>query len=302
VDGNLGDVERYFSIKLLKYKSMKICYFCDFENFSRDDVCERCGHSIKEVRPENFNIAGFIKQNYQLYAIFGILVALYEYLVRAEVPTDQTYVGIFPLLVAFYLIFHLTNKAAQINISRKWQITEELVRRESTFQFFIFGGIHILLVIALLVSLPEETWNLMGFFLGTFIFLIFFSAHYSNEQYRKTFLILLLSVLFFEVSIVLLLIIPFLAQMTDNALFAFYYIWFTQISFYLAIGGFSAYLLITVGYNLICEQSIPFLSILQQERERENFKLELLLGIDVLVGIILIMIFISLKDPYAGFY
>jgi len=281
---------------------MKICYFCDFENFGRDDVCEHCGHSIKEVRPENFNIAGFIKQNYQLYAIFGILVTLYEYLVRAEVPTDQTYVGIFPLIVAFYLILHLTNKAAQITISRKWQITEELVRRESTFQLFIFVGIHILLICSLLRSLPEETWNLMGFLLGTFIFLIFFSAHYSNEQYRKTFLILLLSVLFFEVSIVLLLIIPFLARMTENALFAFYYIWFTQISFYLAIGGFSAYLLITVGYNMVCEQNIPFLSIFQQERERGNLKLELLLGIDVLVGIILTMIFISLKDFYAGFY
>ena len=119
---------------------MKICYFCDFENFNRDDYCERCGQDINGIRHEIFSIAGFIKQNYQLYAIFGILVGLYEYLVRAEVPADQKYVGIFPLIVAFYLILHLTNKSAQIIISRQWQNTEELIRRESSFQFIILGN------------------------------------------------------------------------------------------------------------------------------------------------------------------
>ena len=279
---------------------MKICYFCDFENFTREDECERCGQPIFGIRHEIFNIAGFIKQNYQLYAIFGILVGLYEYLVRAEVPADQKSFGIFPLIVAFYLILHLTNKAAQIIISRRWQNTEELVRRESLFQFIIFGGIHILLVFALLVSLPKETWNLMGFFLGMFIFLIFFSANYTNEQYRKTFRILLWSVLCYEASIFLIIIIPLIAKITDNALFAFYYTWITQISLYLAVGGFLTYALITVGYNAVCGQYIPFLSILQQERERGNYNLEMLLGLDILFGIILGMVIISIKDLYAG--
>lgn len=280
---------------------MKICYFCDFENFTREDYCERCSQNIIAIRHEIFSIAGFIKQNYQLYAIFGILVGLYEYLVRAEVPADQKYVGIFPLIVAFYLILHLTNKAAQIIISRQWQTSEELVRRESSFQFIIFGGIHILLIFALLVSLPQATWNLMGFLLGMFIFLIFFSANYSNEQYRKTFRILLWSVLCFEASIVLILILPFLAKTTDNALIAFYYTWITQIAFYLAIGGFLTYGLITVGYNAVYGEYIPFFSILEQERERGNLNLEILLGLVILFGIILGLVIISIKDLYAGF-
>jgi hypothetical protein len=279
---------------------MKICRFCDFENFYRGDVCERCRQPINAIRHEIFNIAGFIKRNYQLYATFGILVALYEYLVRAEVPADQKYVGIFPLIIAFYLILHLTNKAAQTITSRQWQPAEELVRRESSFQFIIFSGIHILLIIALLVSLPKEARDYMGFFLGMFIFLIFFSANYTNEQYRKTFRILVWSVLFYEAFIFLFIIIPFVAKNTDNALFAFYYTWIAQISLYLAVGGFLAYAFITVGYNAIWGQYIPFLSILQQERERGNYNLEMVLGFDILFGMILGMIIFSIKDLYAG--
>jgi len=278
---------------------MKICYFCDFENFNRGDVCERCNQSINGIRHENFNIAGFIKRNYQLYAAFGILVALYEYLVRAEVPADQKYVGIFPLLIAFYLILHLTNKAAQIITSKQWQPEEELIRRESSFQFLIFGGIHILLIVALLVSLPKEARDYMGFFLGMFIFLIFFSANYTYEQYRKTFRILLWSVLCYEAFIFLFIIIPFLAKITDNALFAFYYTWIAQISLYMAVGGFLAYGLITVGYNVICRQYVPFLSILRQERERGNNNLRNLLIIDIVFGIILGVAILSIKQLYA---
>jgi hypothetical protein len=279
---------------------MKICYFCDFENFTRDDYCERCGNNINDIRQEFFNIASFLKQNYQLYALFGILVALYEYLVRTEVPSDQKYLGIFPLIVAFYLILHLTNKASLIISSRQWNITEELIRRESSFQLIIFGGFHILLIIALLVSLPNEARDFMGFFLGMFIFLIFFSTNYTNEQYRKTFRILVISIFCYELFIFLFIIIPLLAQITDSAIFAFYYTWFAQIILYFAMGGFLAYSLITVGYNAICSQYIPFFSILQQERESGNYIWETLFGIDVLLGIVLTTVIFSLKDLYAG--
>jgi hypothetical protein len=64
---------------------MKICCRCNFENFDIRDTCGRCGESIIEVKHETFNIAGFIKQNFQLYAIFGVLVALYEYLNKDHV-------------------------------------------------------------------------------------------------------------------------------------------------------------------------------------------------------------------------
>jgi len=279
---------------------MKICYFCDFENFNNGDMCERCSQPINGIRHEIFNIAGFIKRNYQLYATFGILVVLYEYLVRMEVPPDQKYVGIFPLIIAFYLIVHLINKAAQTITSRQWQPAEELLRRESSFQFLIFGGIHILLIIALLVSLPKEARDFMGFFLGMFIFLIFFSANYTYEQYRKTFRILVWSILFFETFVILFIILPFVAKITNDTFIAFYYTWIAQISIYLAVGGFLAYGLITVGYNVICRQFVPFLSILHEERELGNYNLEIVLGLDILLGIILGMFIFSLKQFYAG--
>jgi hypothetical protein len=278
---------------------MKICYSCDYENFTKEDVCERCSQPINGIKHEIFNIASFLKRNYQLYAIFGILVVLYEYLVGPSIPMEQKYIGIFPLLVAFYLILYLINKGAQIIKSRHWQSTEELIRRESSFQFIIFGGIHILIIVALVISLPTEARNFMGFFLGMFIFLIFFSANYTYEQDRKTFRILLLSILFFETAIFLFIILPFFAKITDNALFAFCYTWIVQISFYMGVGGMLAFSLITVGYNTICKQYGSFLSILIQDGKCRKYNLITLLLVDIFFGIILGVAFLSLKQLYA---
>lgn len=266
---------------------MKICYFCDFENFNLGDVCVRCGQPISGIRHEIFNIPGFIKQNYQLYAIFGILVALYEYLVRAEVPAEQKYIGLFPLLFAFYLIFHLTNKAYKTSTSRHWQSTEELIHRESFFQFIIFAGTHALLILSLLMNTPIETRNYMGYSMGMFIFLIIFSANYSYEQNRKLFWILVLSVLSSEAFIFLRIISPFVAKIADSTNFVSCYTFIVQVPIYLALSGFLTYLLITVGPNIIREQYIPPLLILQRERERGKYILEIVLGLDILFGIIL---------------
>src|SRR5208283_5186689 len=131
---------------------MKICRACAYENFNSDDVCARCGQSINDFNPEIFNIAGFIKQNFQLYVIFGVLVGLYEYLIgKSEYET-----AIFPLLIALYLIVHLIYKGIKTVKSKNWQPNEELIRRESTFQCLIFGIIHIFLIFALLISLFEN--------------------------------------------------------------------------------------------------------------------------------------------------
>jgi uncharacterized protein YacL len=171
---------------------MKICRTCAYENFDSDDVCARCGQSINDVHPEIFNIAGFIKQNFQLYVIFGVLVGLYEYLIgKSEYET-----AIFPLLIALYLIVHLIYKGIKTVKSKNWQPNEELIRRESTFQCLIFGIIHIFLIFALLISLFENiptasAQNFVGFILAMFLFVLYFSANFSNEQYRKSAKILL---------------------------------------------------------------------------------------------------------------
>ena len=200
-----------------------------------------------------------------------------------------------------YLILHLINKAAQMVTSRRWSATEELVRIESSFQFFIFAGINILLILSLLKSLPSGVWSFMGISLGVFIFLTFFSANYTFEQHKKTLLILFGSIFLYEVFVILLIAIPFIAKITENALVAFCYTWIIQICLYLAIGGILAYALITVGYSMISGQGVPFLAILQQEREQGNYRLELLLGLDILIGIILTMFIPWLEQLYVGF-
>jgi hypothetical protein len=278
---------------------MKECPFCHFENFNNMNRCAKCDYPIDNTLQENFNIAEFLKKNYQLYAIFGILIALFEYIMK-EVPVEQKYVGIFPLIVAFYLILHLTNKAASIIKSRVWQNDEELLRRESSFQFFIFCLIHALLVITLLMSLPEVVRNFTGFALGSFIFIIFFSANFSDEQNRKTLYILVVSGLFYEIFLSLFLIIPFLAKITNNEFFVTSYTWLILIFLYLATGGIIAYFLVTVGYNLFSDINIPLLLIFRQEREKEDYTLELLTGLVILFGIFLSTILLSIKDLYSG--
>ncbi|MFA4824691.1 MAG: hypothetical protein WC593_05985 [Methanoregula sp.] len=286
---------------------MKICYRCDHENFVRDDFCERCNNSISDVRPESFDIAGFIRRNYQLYGTFGILIAIFEYMLK-ELPDDRKYISIFPLIIALYLILHLIAKGSQIIRSRNWQHDDELLRRQSGFNFFVFCIIHSLLFFALilsLISLSESAKNFVGFVLGVFIFLVFFSSNFSNEQNRKSFGILIFSVFCIEVFLTLILLLPFVAVAVDNQnmtkdvveKIAFYYTWFTQLFIYLGIGGIIAYFITIFGFS---EDTIPFFSVFKQGNEPDYLKL--FLGIVVLYGIILGTFLLSLKSLYAGFY
>jgi uncharacterized membrane protein len=288
---------------------MKICYNCDHENFVENSNCERCSHSITEVRPESFNIAGFLRRNYPLYGIIGILVAIFEYMLK-ELPSDRKSICVFPLLIALYLILHLIVKGSQIINSRSWQNNEELLRRESGFHFFIFYIIHILLIISLifsLVTLSESARNFVGFALGVFIFIVFFSQNFTHEQNRKSLGILIFSIFCIEVFLTLFLLLPFVAVAVDSQNMAkdvveniaFYYTWFTQLFIFLGIGGMIAYVITIFGYNQFSEDTIPFFSIFEEENEHDYLKL--FFGIIILYGIGLGTILLSLKSLYAGF-
>jgi hypothetical protein len=290
---------------------MKICHECDHENFVRTDICEHCNNSIRQVRPESFDIAGFIRRNYQLYGTFGILIAIFEYMLK-ELPGDRKSISIFPLLIALYLILHLMVKGWQIIRSRNWQRDDELLLRESGFNFFIFCMIHFLLIIALilsLLSLSENAKNFVGFALGVFIFIVLFSSNFSHEQNRKSLSILTIGVFCLEIFFTLFLLLPFVAVAVDKVNMttsvveeiAFYYTWFNQLFFSLGIGGIIAYFITIIGYNQFSEDSNPFLSIFVQEQGNDDDFLKLFIGIVVLYGIILFTFLLSLKSLYAGF-
>jgi hypothetical protein len=284
---------------------MKICYECSHENFNSNDVCARCGQSINNIHPEIFNIAGFIKQNFQLYVIFGVLVALYEYLIQK--PRYET--AIFPLLIALYLILHLIYKGIRIVKSKNWQSNEELIRRESTFQCLIFVIIHISLIVALLISLFENIPTLsaqiiVGNILAMFLFVLYFSANFSNEQYRKSAKILLWGIFLYEIAVMLVLFIPLFAKITDNnpiftpiinnPSFPTVYTGIFQFFLCLGVGAFLAYGLLMVVNNTIWKERVPYFIILNRERS-----IKIWLIIDVIFGIVLLLVFLFIQQLYA---
>jgi hypothetical protein len=284
---------------------MKICCGCSHENFNSNDVCAHCGQSINDIHPEIFNIAGFIKQNFQLYVIFGVLVALYEYLI----PKPQYVTALFPLLIALYLILHLIYKGIRIVKSKNWQSNEELIRRESTFQCLIFGIIHIFLIFALLISLFENIPTASakiyaGIILAMFLFVLYFSADFSYEQYRKSAKILLFGTFLYEFAVMLILFIPLFAKITDNnpiftpiisnPSFPNFYSGIFWFFLCLGVGAFFAYVLITIVYNAIWKEHIPYFIILSRERS-----IKIWLIIDVIFGIVLFLVFIFIQQLYA---
>jgi hypothetical protein len=286
---------------------MKICDNCENENFIRYDYCERCGHPITHITPESFNIANFLRRNYQLYATFGILVAIFEYLLR-DLPDERKYWSIFPLLVAMYLIVHLGVKGAQVIRSRIWLANDDSLHRESNFHLFIFLMIHSLLIIGLILSLPENTRNFAGFALGAFIFLVFFSSDFSNAQSRRSYWILLFGIFYLEIVITLILLLPFIAKVFDNGIVpnlisetvAVYYGWITISLFYLGIGGMITYYISFIGSEPTNFRTL-ISSIFYQERNPDYLSLEFFSGIVLLYGIILCFFLLDLKSLYSGF-
>jgi hypothetical protein len=209
-----------------------------------------------------------------------------------------------------YLILHLVYKGLRVIKSNPWLPAEELIRRESTFHYLIFGVIHILLILALVITLFESlltnpsAQNYMGFILGMFLFVLYFSANYTFEQTIKITKILLLAVFAYEVAVMLVLIIPILSKITDN--FPFFgsivnntpsfptiYTGIFQIFFYLGVGGCLAYGLITIIYNEICQEKIPFFTIFSRENGLRKY-----LFLDIGFGIVVILILSFIQQIY----
>lgn len=273
---------------------MKICYNCDFENFDRNDYCERCNWNISNVRDEIFSIAAFIRRNYQLYAIFGILIGLFTYLFKPEQPFLVKEAGLVPLLVAIYIILHLMNKARQIFVTTQWNHFPQIRRRESFFDVSIFFIFHSFLVIALIATTPFETIMGFGFLSGIFMFLIFFSADFSERQQRIAMSVVLFCIFLIELALLLILSIPTVAAMTDSAIIADVYIWSIVIFMMVAGGGLFAYYCVTMIYGTIFHEDIHYFAIFQRNVDNQITFIEFIMGFICLLGIILVPIIVQL--------
>ena len=129
---------------------MKICLICDFENFTNDDVCERCSHSIAGNRHEPFNLDQFIQRNSHIYIVISVLIALSAYLYNPSFPQlnglgslNQSFsLFIIPLFLATYLITSLIFKATLYSYKTDVGISQTSIKIYLFLlfhSFFIFG-------------------------------------------------------------------------------------------------------------------------------------------------------------------
>lgn len=278
---------------------MKICLNCDRENYSQSDVCERCGRSILQTNHETFNIGTFATRNYQQYGLFGVLFALF-YVIMFTVPAGLKFIGLVPLIIALYVLLLLTRKAAMIIGTKTWQNNEEQSIRESHFDFLWLCISHLLLVLTLFVIIPEEARPIAGIGLAVLMFKVYFSPIFSHEQNKRALWILLVNGFCYEIFLLLILIIPILSNMTKNTSYVPSYTWFVLVVLYVITWGFMALYFVSTGYSGSPEQSTQYISILQQERDRNSPALELFLGVVLLFGIFLFTILLSLESLYVG--
>ena len=170
---------------------MKICPNCNYENFSNPNFCEGCGQDLHLVRPEFFTIVNFIKKNSEVYAVFGILIALFQYFFTSQ-DSNVKIISLFPLFISGYLLLSLLIKADQIVDTQSFENSYNRYFNENSFEFWIFLSINLAFFVGLILS-TGPNYYLPIFLLGIVtIFLIIFSRKITyitktNHQELLTF-------------------------------------------------------------------------------------------------------------------
>ena len=144
---------------------MKICPTCNFENFHRSNLCDRCKSSIWYIKEEPFLIDQFIVSNSNTYVIISILIALSAFLYdpnlfnqpgTSVISSQFSSIITIPLFFSIYLLFKLILKAwCYLNID------EETVS-PNLIQIYLFTVIHLMMIVGLLFIL-DKTNNFGGF-------------------------------------------------------------------------------------------------------------------------------------------
>jgi hypothetical protein len=134
---------------------MKVCPNCNYDNFNNVENCEGCGQPIRSIRPETFNIVDFTKKNSDLYAVIGIFLALFEYLINNSDSTVRA-ISLCPLFISAYLLFALISKGNNIVRSQHYEGTDNQYFNENSFEFWIFLSINVLFLIGLVWSAGSQ--------------------------------------------------------------------------------------------------------------------------------------------------
>lgn len=255
---------------------MKFCPNCEFENFNRADFCERCGSSLYNIQNEDFYFADFIKRNYQIYAIIGIFIVLFTYLFgNSDINVKNA--SIIPLLITIYLIGFLMLKAGNYSSIRKDGEFEKRI------ELFAFLFIHVGLILGLIASVGTQYILSIGLLSGFFLALLV--SVWRGEIEDRLWKLLLIIVLFLELGLLFVLILPaFLHYFFDPTLFLYYAMIMYALLFF-SIGGFFGYLTITF-IALLSHHDLSFPELFD-EIMPENQIYQLLAGIEILLGLII---------------
>ena len=144
---------------------MKICPICNFENFHRSNLCERCKSGIWYIKDESFRIDQFIVANSNSYVIISVLIALSAFLYdpslfnqpSASVISNQfSSIITIPLFFSIYLLFKLVLKAWSYFNFDENKVTQNLI------QIYLFALLQLMLIVGLLLILVK-TNNFGGF-------------------------------------------------------------------------------------------------------------------------------------------
>lgn len=144
---------------------MKICPICNFENFHRGQICERCKCSIWYIKEESFHIDQFIVKNTDIYVIISVLIALSAFLYDPSLfnqPSSTVISSQFssiitiPLFFSIYLLFKLVQKAWKFVDLNEEHVSQTLI------ETYLFSFLQLLLIFGLLLIL-DKTNNIGGF-------------------------------------------------------------------------------------------------------------------------------------------
>jgi len=279
---------------------MKVCPNCDYENFDNLDICNGCHESIHEIRSEFFTIVDFVKKNSALYAVIGIFLGLFQYFVVSSNLTVRS-VSLVPLFFSVYLMISLIKKGYQIVDTQPFQHIRNRYANSNTFELWVFSAINFFLIVGLVASTPIE-YVLCFCLLGAIsLVIIIYVRRITHDHPINTFLLNVLSVLFFEIGLVLLkFVLPQVKYITDPTIF--YWALIIPLSFlFVGLGSIMSSLFIC-EWLMITEAQTRTQYHLSMARLREEFyeyfqpfrdstSIQMFTGLAILGGIFLICLY-----------
>jgi hypothetical protein len=199
---------------------------------------------------------------------------------------DVNFAIFFLVLVAIYLILYLIQKGARIIKSRTWDNDKPFLKVLSVFHYYFFVLFHSLLIVGLFYYIPENLRLFIAIIVGFFAVMTIHLQTLSKGNDPDLSLIVPITIVLFEIVLILIFLIPFFAANVNDATFAFYYLWSIPVLQYL-IAGVMFGNLFAIIISADSSQKNSKILQLQPISEQKTTQKSLLWGIVILLGLFL---------------